>query len=146
MIYGNSILIFLLFFLGIINPLDLNDSIFKITGYFFGLSFNNLDYLVISSIPIFGMLLNSMRNEFKIIELGKDILTILLFVLITSGIGLYILTYIGKLDSPFIPEYLLREPFSLYSTLIFGIGIGIPFLFVKRTEKLNDINKIGIEK
>ncbi len=144
-ICGFSALIFLLFFLGIINPFGFNDPLQKITGYFFGLSFNNLDYLAISSIPIFGMLFNSKRNEFKTAELIKDILFIVLCVLITIAIGLYILTFIGKSTNPLIPQYLITEPFFLYSTLIIGIGILIPFLIIKRTEVRNEINDIGIK-
>ena len=146
LIGGISTLIFLLFFFGIINAFGLNDSLQKITGYFFGLSFNNLDYLAISSIPIFGLLLNSKRMEFKKADLIKDILTITLFVIITIAIGLYILTFIGKPDNPLIPQYLITEPFFLYSTLTVGIGIGLPFLLIKRTEKLDEINEIGTEK
>ena len=145
MIYGISSLIFLLFFLGIINPFEFNDSLQKITGYFIGLSFNNLDYLAISSIPVFGMLLNSKRNEFKTAELIKDILIIVFCVLITVSIGLYILTFIGKPTNPLIPQYLITEPFFLYSTLTIGIGILIPFLIIKRTEKRTEINDIGIK-
>lgn len=139
-------MIFLLFLFGIINPFGLNDSLQKITGYFFGFSFNNLDYLAISSIPIFGMLLNSKRKEFKTADLIKDILIIVLFVIITISIGLYILTFIGKPTNPLIPQYLITEPFFLYSTLTVGIGIGLPFLLINRTEKLDEINEIGIEK
>ncbi|MBA6154892.1 hypothetical protein [Gelidibacter maritimus] len=146
MICGISAMIFLLFLFGIINPFGLNDSLQKITGYFFGFSFNNLDYLAISSIPIFGMLLNSKRKEFKTADLIKDILIIVLFVIITISIGLYILTFIGKPTNPLIPQYLITEPFFLYSTLTVGIGIGLPFLLINRTEKLDEINEIGIEK
>lgn len=144
-ICGISALIFLLFFLGIIKPFGFNDSLQKFTGYFFGLSFNNLDYLAISSIPVFGMLFNSKRNEFKTTELIKDILLIVLCVLITIAVGLYILTFIGKPTNPLIPQYLITEPFFLYSTLVIGIGILIPFLLIKRTKKQSEINDIGIK-
>ena len=146
LIGGISALIFFLFFFGIINPFGLNDSLQKITGYYFGLNFNNLDYFAISSIPIFGILLNSKRMEFKTADLIKDILMIILFVIITIAIGLYILTFIGKPDNPLIPQYLIREPFFLYSTITIGIGIGLPFLLINRTEKLDEINEIGTEK
>ena len=146
LIGGISALIFFLFFFGIINPFGLNDSLQKMTGYFFGLNFNNLDYFALSSIPIFGMLLNSKRMEFKTADLIKDISIIILFVIITIAIGLYILTFIGKPDNPLIPQYLISEPFFLYSTIIIGIGIGLPFLFINRTEKLDEINEIGTEK
>lgn len=146
LIGGISAGIFLLFFFGIINPFGLHDSLQNITGYFFGLSFNNLDYIAISSIPIFGMLLNSKRNEFKTADLIKDIFIIVLFVIITIAIGLYILTVIGKPTNPLIPKYLITEPFFLYSTLTIGLGIGLPFLIMNRNKKLDKINEIGTEK
>ena len=139
-------MIFFLFFFGIINPFGLNDSLQKITGYFFVLNVNNLDYFAISLIPFFGMLLNSKRLEFKIADLIIDILIIILFVFITIAIGLYILTFIGKPDNPLIPQYLISEPFFLYSTIIIGIGIGVPFLLINRTEKLDEVNGIGTKK
>ena len=75
-----------------------------------------------------------------------DILTILFCSIITFGIGLYIVYFIGKNSNPFIPEYFINEPFSLCSTITIGIGIGIPFLLIKRNEELTEINEIGIEK
>ena len=137
-------MIFFLFFFGIINPFGLNNSLQKITGYFFGLNFNNLDYLAISSIPIFGMILHKKRIEFKKADLIKDIFIIILFVIIAIAIGLYILTFIGKSDNPLMPQYLIIEPFFLYSTLIIGIGMGTPFLLIKRNKKMDEINEIGV--
>lgn len=89
------------------------------------------------------MLLNSKRSEYKIIDLGQDILIVAIYVLITTGLGLFLLIFIGKPDSPFVPQYLLREPFQIYSTLIIGYGLGIPFIFRKRTDKCYNINEIG---
>ena len=91
------------------------------------------------------MLFNSKRIEFKTEELIKDILIILFSVLITIGIGLYLLTFIGKPTNPLIPQYLISEPFFIYSTLIIGIGILFPFLLKRRNEKPNEINNIGIK-
>ena len=106
----------------------------KLTGYHIGISTNTLDYLTFSSIPIFGMLFNSKRNEFKVSELIIDIFIILFSTIIVIGIGLYILTIIGKPSSPLMPDYLIIEPINLYSTLIMGIGILIPFLIIDRTK------------
>ena len=117
----------------------------KITGFHFGISTNTLDYLTFASIPVFGMLLNSKRNEFKISELINDIFTILFWTIIVIGIGLYILTIIGKPSNPLMPKYLIIEPINLYSTLIMGIGILIPFLFINRTKKQSEIRDIGID-
>ena len=107
----------------------------KITGYHFGISTNTLDYLIFASIPIFGMLLNSKRNKFKVTELIMDIFTILFWTIIVIGIGLYILTFIGKPSNPLLPAYLVIEPIDIYSSLIMGIGILIPFIFIKRAKK-----------
>ncbi|WP_224490967.1 hypothetical protein [Robertkochia flava] len=133
-IWAISALIFILFFSGRINPFGLNNSVHQITGYFFGLAFANLDYFIISSIPVFGMLLNSKRKEFKITDLIKDILIVLLFVTFSLLLGLYILTYIGK-PSPLVAQYFISEPFLLYSTLIILIGIGMPFIIKKGSNK-----------
>lgn len=91
------------------------------------------------------MLLNSKRKEFKTSELIKDILIIVLFVIIAIAVGLYLLTFIGKPTNPLIPQNLLTEPFFFYSTITLGIGIGIPFLLIKRTTKLDEINEIELE-
>lgn len=146
-IFGISALIFLLLnsSFGINTIIGSINLIEKITGYHFGISTNTLDYLIFASIPIFGMLLNSKRNEFKVSELIIDILTILFWTIIGIGIGLYILTIIAKPTNPLIPNYLIIEPINLYSNLIMGIGILIPFLFLKRTKKETDIQNIGTE-
>lgn len=64
-----------------------------------------------------------------------DIITVLFFVIIMFGIGLYLLTYLGRSSNPLIPEYLLTEPFDLYSIIIVGIGIATPFLIIKLIKK-----------
>ncbi len=117
----------------------------KITGYHFGISTNTLDYLTFATIPIFGMILNSKRNEFKVSELIVDIISILFWSLIVIGIGLFLLIYFGRSSNPLVPEYLLIEPFDLYSTLLIGIGIGTPFLLIKRNKKMNEINEIRVK-
>lgn len=131
---GISVLIFLLLnsILGANLIVCLIKLTHKITGYHFGISTNTLDYLTFASIPIFGMILNSKRKEFKTLELVADIFKILFWVLLIIGIGLFILTLIGKSDNPLLPEYLISEPIQLYSTLMIAIGILIPFLYRKR--------------
>jgi hypothetical protein len=146
LICGISALTFFLFLFGIINPYPsvLIDFFQKFTDYFIVFSFNNLDYLALSLIPVFGMLFNSKRNRFKTSELISDILIIALCVLIIFMIGLYMLPIIGKKPSnPLIPQYFINQPFILYSTITIGIGIAIPFLFIKRTEKPTEIDNIG---
>ena len=147
-IFGISALIFLSLnsMFGINLIVDSINLIQKITGYHFAVSTNTLDYLTFATIPIFGMLLNSKRNEFKVSELFMDIISILFWTLIIVGIGLFLLIYFGRSSNPLIPEYLLIEPFDLYSTLLIGFGIGIPFLLIKPNKKLNEINEIGINK
>ena len=90
------------------------------------------------------MILHTKRVEFKTADLIKDIFIIILFVIIAIAIGLYILTFIGKSDNPLMPQYLIIEPFFLYSTLIIGIGMGTPFLLIKRNKKMDEINEIGV--
>lgn len=110
------------------------------TNYHFGISTNTLDYFIFASFPIFGMLYHSTRVEFNKSKLILDIITVLLSIIVIMGIGLYLLTYLGKSSNPLIPEYLFTEPFELYSTLLIAIGIATPFLIIKLAKKRNDNN------
>tara|TARA_R110002126_G_scaffold135988_1_gene280477 strand:+ start:502 stop:945 length:444 start_codon:yes stop_codon:yes gene_type:complete len=137
LIYGLCGLIFIALNFGIGAKLhiELIENLQKLTNYYFGISTNTLDYLTLASFPFFGMLYNSTRTEFKKSELIMDIITVLFFVIIMFGIGLYLLTYLGRSSNPLIPEYLLTEPFDLYSIIIVGIGIATPFLIIKLIKK-----------
>ncbi|PWK16929.1 hypothetical protein [Xanthomarina spongicola] len=137
MIYGLCGLIFIAlnFAIGAKLHIGLIETLQKLTDYHFGISTNTLDYLTLASFPFFGMLYNSTRTEFNKSELLKDILTVLLFIIIIFGIGLYMLIYFGRSANPLIPEYLLTEPFDLYSTLLIGIGILTPYLIIKLIKK-----------
>jgi len=143
-ILGISILMFFILnsVLGVTLIISSIQLIHKITGFYFGISTHFIDYLVFASFPVFGMLFNSKRNDFKFSELLKDIFTILCWIIIVVAIGLYILTIINSPTNPLIPKYLIAEPFNLFSPLIIGIGILIPFLFIKRTEKQSEIKNI----
>lgn len=140
LVFGISTLIFLIFYFEIIR---LDSFLQNIVEYYFISYFNNLDNLIFASIPVFGMLLNSYRNKFEIFKLIMDILIILFCATITFGIGIYFVSVIGKNSNPLIPEYFINEPFPIFSTLTIGIGIGIPFLLIKRNEKRNELNDIG---
>ncbi|XLS27656.1 hypothetical protein ACJD0Z_10655 [Flavobacteriaceae bacterium M23B6Z8] len=148
LIYGLCGLTFIAlnFAIGAKLHIGITETLQKLTDHHFGISTNTLDYLTLASFPFFGMLYNSRRAEFKESELTKDIFTVLISIIITFGIGLYLLIYFGNSANPLIPEYLLIEPFDLYSTLFIGIGIVLPFLLIKRTEKPDGINEIGTEK
>jgi len=147
-ILGISGLIFLIltFGIGSTNIFGLGQFIQDKTDYFFGVTIYFLDYGLISLIPFFGIMLNSKRNRFKYSELIIDILKILGWTILLFLIGLYLLTFIGKPSNPLIPQYLITEPIFLYSTVIIGIGISIPFLLVRPEKKSDEINDIGIEK
>ncbi|PKV51718.1 hypothetical protein ATE84_3816 [Aquimarina sp. MAR_2010_214] len=147
-ILGISGLIFLILTFGIgpTNSFGLEQFIQDKTDYFFGVTTYFLDYGLISLIPFFGIILNSKRTEFKHFELIIDILKILGWAILLFIIGLYFLTFIGKSSNPLIPQSLIIEPIFLYSTIIIGIGISIPFLFAKPYKKRSEINDIGIEK
>jgi len=147
-IIGISGLIFLILTFGIgpTNIFGLEQFIQDKTDYFFGVTTYFLDYGLISLIPFFGIILNSKRIEFKNSELIIDILKILGWTILLFLIGLYLLTFIGKPSNPLIPQYLITEPIFLYSTIIIGIGISIPFLLAKPYQKRDEINDIGIEK
>ncbi|AXT59271.1 hypothetical protein D1816_02540 [Aquimarina sp. AD10] len=136
-IYGLCGLIFIAlnFGFGAKLQIGLTENLQKLTDYFFGISTNMLDYLALATIPLFGMIYNSTREYFKIKELITDILTVIFFVIIVFGIGLFIMVFSAKHSSPLIPNSLKAEPFDLYSTILVGIGILTPYLIVKLTKK-----------
>lgn len=137
LIYGLCGLIFIVlnFGLGARLQIELIENLQKLTDYFFGISTNTLDYLIFATIPFFGMIYNSTRNEFKVKELITDIFTVLFFVIIVFGIGLFIMVFSARHSNPLIPDYLKVEPFDLYSTILIGIGILMPYLIIKLTKK-----------
>jgi len=137
LIYGLCGLIFIALNFGIGAKLQVGliENLQKLTDYFFGISTNTLDYLALASIPFFGMIYNSTRTEFRIRELIMDILTVFLFVIIIFGIGLFLMIFSAKHSNPLIPEYLKAEPFGLYSTILIGIGILLPYLIIKLIKK-----------
>ena len=137
LIYGLCGLTFIAlnFGLGAKLQIGLTENLQRLTDYYFGISTNTLDYLVFASFPFFGMIYNSTRREFKIKELITDILTVLFFVIIVFGIGLFIMVFSAKHSNPLIPDYLKAEPFNLYSTILIGIGILMPYLIIKLIKK-----------
>ncbi len=141
---GISILIFALLNYDLVSYYILWNGLEKITDYHFIISINTFDNLIFSSFPIFGLILNSKRKEYKNLELIIDISKILVSIAIVLGIATSLLIIFGVPNNPLIPKNLLTEPFNEYSVLALGIGILIPFLFIKRNEKLSEINDIGI--
>lgn len=139
--------IILNFIIGPTSVFGLAEFIQNSTGYFFGVDINTLDYFLISLIPVFGLMLNSKHKENSITEIIKDNLIISISCIVTVSIGLLIL--ISKIGSPsanpLIPEYLRVEPFKIYSTFFIGIGIILPFLFIRKVVKVtkSEIELIG---
>jgi Na+/H+-dicarboxylate symporter len=141
LIYGLCGIIFITlnFGLGAKLLVGLTENLQKLTDYYFGISTNTFDYLTLASIPFFGMLFNATRKtKFKKIELMMDVLTILFCTLIIFGIGIYLLKFIGTPTNPLIPQYIITEPFKLYTTLCVGFGIVIPFLIVKLLRNIHE--------
>ena len=136
--------------LGPIALFGLTEFIQNKTGYFFGVGTETFDYLVIASIPIFGLILAKKRNRKSLKEILKQNIIILFCCFVTFSLGLLILTTkIGSVsENPFIPQCIRREPFQQYSTFFIALGILFPFLILKRVseEKANDIEEIGNEK
>ncbi|WP_291118396.1 hypothetical protein [Flavobacterium sp. UBA6135] len=124
------------FILGPTSVFGLTEFIHNKTGYFFGVDTNTLDYFLLALIPIFGLFLNSKRKRNSLEEILKYNLIILLSCFITFIIGLLMLiTKIGSLENPLIPEYLRVEPFKEYSLFIIALGIILPFLLLKKDIK-----------
>lgn len=139
-IYGISLFSFLVLNFGFAQTLlsGLINFLSRTTPYQFILSTNLIDYLLFSIIPVIGLLYNSNRIEYEIKQLIQDVLTVLFFVIIVFAIGLYLMTFIDKDPNPLVPQSLLIEPFSFYSTILIGIGAGLPYttsIFSKRTTK-----------
>ena len=133
LIFGISLLLFIGLYSGF-GPrlmIGISNKLLPITDYFFAFSSTRLDYLLLSLIPVFGMLYNATRTHFKITELIIDMITILGFTIIMFGIGLFILTFIGKPENPIMPQYIVTEPFEMYITIFIVLGIIIPFLLIK---------------
>jgi hypothetical protein len=126
------------FVLGPTSVFGLDQFILSKTGYFFGINISTPDYFLIASLPVFGLLLNSKRNEKGLVGILKDNLIILLSCIVIFIIGLLIsITKIGSpAENPLIPEYLRVEPFQNYSSFLIALGILLPFLVIKkRTEE-----------
>lgn len=125
----------LTFMVGPTNIFGLAPWIQNTTDYYFALPVYMLDYGLISFIPFFGLLLSLRRGPYRINKVVANLLKLSLSVGIIFILGLFLLTIISKPPSPLFPETLIGEPIPLYSVLLIGIGIGIPFLFHKRTGK-----------
>ena len=95
-----SVVLFILlnFILGSTSVFGLAEFIQNKTGYFFGVDINASDYLLISSIPICGLMLTEKRKHKNLSEILKDNLIICLSCVLTFSIGLFVL--ISKIGSP----------------------------------------------
>ncbi|TWH98755.1 hypothetical protein IQ05_03225 [Flavobacterium tiangeerense] len=144
-----SIVLFILlnFFVGPTSVFGLAGFIQNKTGYFFGVDINTFDYLLISSIPICGLMLTEKRKRKNLSEILKDNLIICLTCLLTFSIGLLILiSRIGSpSQNPLIPEYLRVEPFKQYSLFFIFLGLILPFLLTRKEveETKSEIELIG---
>jgi hypothetical protein len=146
-----SAIIFILlnFILGPTSVFGIAELIQNGTGYFFGVDINTSDYLLIASIPIFGLLLTEKRKRKSLSEILKENLIICFSCILSFSIGLLIL--ISKIGSPgenpLIPEYLRVEPFKIYSSFFIALGIILPFLFIRKEvgETESGIEEIGNE-
>lgn len=144
-----SLIIFVIlnFGLGQTNLFGITELLQNITNYYFGVGIFTFDYLVIASFPIFAILLNSKRKKHNFLSIIFDNIIIIISSIFTFVIGLIILTQIGNIKNPLIPQYLLAEPFKVYSTFFISCGIIIPFLLIKKEEQENkdEIENIGIK-
>ncbi|MFH6994780.1 hypothetical protein [Flavobacterium sp. FlaQc-48] len=134
-----SVFLFILlnFLLGPTSVFGLAGFLQNKTGYFFGVDINTFDYLLISSIPICGLMLTEKRKRKNLSEILKDNLIICLSCLLTFSIGLLILiSRIGSpSQNPLIPEYLRVEPFKQYSLFFIFLGLILPFLLTRKEVK-----------
>ena len=144
-----SVFLFILlnFILGPTSVFGLAEFLQKKTGYFFGVDINTFDYLLISLIPICGLMLTEKRKRKNLSEILKDNLIICLSCVLTFSIGLLILiSRIGSpSQNPLIPEYLRVEPFKQYSLFFIFLGLILPFLPTRKEveETKSEIELIG---
>ncbi|WP_298521192.1 hypothetical protein [uncultured Kordia sp.] len=136
------ILVYLIIGIGPTNIFGLEETLQEKTGYFFHETIDYFDYGLIALIPFIGMLLTSKRKKFTYSNLIIDIFIILLCAAISFIIGVFILTFIGKPSNPLIPQYLIAEPIAIYSAITIGVGMVLPFVFIKRANKLSEIDEI----
>ena len=144
-----SILLFILlnFFVGPTSVFGLAEFIQYKTGFFFGVAISTFDYLLLSSIPICGLMLTEKRKQKNLTEILKNNLKICLSCILTYIIGLLLLlTKIGSpSENPLIPEYLRIEPFKQYSIYCIAFGLIFPFILIRNDnrEKNKRIEEIG---
>ncbi len=96
--------------------------------YFFPISYNILDKIFISLIPVFGLIYYNGRKNKRLSYLISDILVIVAFIFIFLIISLYLLTLIDVHDSPWIPEYIIGLPFRGYYTIFLFLGAMTPVI------------------
>ncbi len=137
--------ILLNFILGPTSLFGLAEFIQHKTGYFFGVDTSTLDYLLISLIPICGLMLAEKMKRKSLSDILKQNVIILLSCTLTFSIGLLILiTEIGSPgENPLIPENLRVEPFKIYSSFFIALGIILPFIFI---QKVVEVTESGIEE
>ncbi len=144
-----SVTLFLLLTLGIepTTVFGLVEFLQLQTGYFFGVGTGTVDYCLISSIPIMGVLLSAKRKTVTLMTMVKYNLIILCCCFVTFGLGLCLLiTEIGSPgENPLIPKYLRAEPFTGYSSLMIALGIALPLILFERGlhETEDGIEEIG---
>ena len=144
-----SVFLFIIlnFILGPTSVFGLAEFLQNKTGYFFGVDINTIDYLLISTIPICGLMLTEKRKRKNLSDILIDNLIICLSCVLTLSIGLLILiSRIGSpSQNPLIPEYLRVEPFKQYSLILIILGLLLPFLFTRKIVKAtkSEIGLIG---
>jgi len=144
-----TLFIILNFILGPTSVFGLSEFIQNKTGYFFGVDINTSDYLLISSIPIYSLMLAEKRKRKNLSEILKGNLVICLSCVLTFSIGLlFLISKIGSAsENPLFPEYLRVEPFKQYSSFFIVLGVILPFLFIRKEveESESGIEEIGNE-
>lgn len=101
----------------------------KINSPLIGMSYNPLDILIFSCIPIWTYPLYIKRTNLT----GKLILITniiaLLIVKLSFIIGLILISYFGVRPSMFLPKSIIFIPFPYFQTVTFIIGIVLTYFF-----------------
>jgi len=104
------------------------DFMQKINRPLSSMTFNPLDILIFSCIPVWTYPLYHRRKNLT----GKWILTTnliaLLTITLTFIIGLILISLFGVKPSPWLPDHIIFVPFPFFQTVTFIIGIALTYL------------------
>jgi uncharacterized membrane protein len=111
------------------------DYIYRFTGVYLMIEIDTLFYLILASVPVFGMFYSSTKPFYNRNEFVLDVTTLCCCVFVVFAAGLILQGITGHNSNPLIPQSLKAGLFPFYSHLTLIIGIALPFLLVPNKSK-----------